>query len=177
MVTDRIERFTASGIRLESGRELAADIVVTATGLEIEVLGGVRVTVDGQPVNFADTWAYKGLMFSGVPNLSYVFGYTNASWTLKADLSATYICRLLNAMRDRGVRQVTPTPSGDVGAEPFISFTSGYIKRSVDRLPRQGSRKPWRLNQNYTLDLLALRYGSIDADMVFSNPEPAQKAA
>lgn len=173
MVTDRIDRFISTGIRLESGKELPADIVVTATGLEIEVLGGIHVELDGRVVNFADTYAYKGLMFSGVPNLSYTFGYTNASWTLKADLSAGYVCRLLNAMRNRGMRQITPMPSGDVGAEPFISFTSGYIRRSVDRLPRQGNRKPWRLNQNYTLDLLALRYGSIDSDMVFSNPAPA----
>jgi monooxygenase len=177
VVTDRIDRFVADGLLLESGRTLAADLVVTATGLEVRLMGGVPVSVDGEPVDWSKRLTYKGMMFECVPNLALAFGYTNASWTLKADLTAMYVTRLLNAMAKRGMRQVTPQPAGVVSAAPFIDFTSGYVQRAIDALPRQGGRKPWRVNQNYTRDLLALRFGSIDQEMAFSNPEPQRRRA
>ena len=174
VVTDTIERFTPDGILLASGRELAADVIVTATGLEIQMLSGAEFTVDGAPVRIGDKLQYKGMMFSDVPNLSFTFGYTNASWTLKADLVAMYVCRLLNTMRRRGLRQATPRIGAeDVGVEPFVTFSSGYIQRAADTLPKQGSKKPWRLNQNYALDVMALKFGSVDDSMEFSNPADA----
>lgn len=178
VVTDRIERFDATGIVLESGRHLDADIIVTATGLEMKLLGGIAIDVDGRPFAPAQSYNYKGMMFSDVPNLALSFGYTNASWTLKADLTAAYVCRLLNTMRARGMRQATPRVTDpDLTAEPFLDFTSGYVQRAIDRLPKQGSKPPWRVNQSYTRDLLALRYGSVDDAMEFSNPAPHGVAA
>lgn len=175
VVTDRVSRFTPHGILLESGAELPADIIVTATGLKLKLLGGIAVTVDGERVDFARTYSYKGTMFSDVPNLASTFGYTNASWTLKADLTATYLCRLLNTMRRRGVRQATPRlAGGPMAGEPLLSFTSGYVQRAIRRLPRQGDRGPWKLHQNYARDLLALKFGSIDNGMEFSNPVPGR---
>ncbi len=171
VATDTIERFTPGGIRLDSGRELEADIVVTATGLELQLLSGVEFRIDGEVRNLANTLNYKGMMFSDVPNLAYFFGYTNASWTLKADLTATYVCRLLNTMSKRGVRQATPrNDDPSVTEHPFLDFTSGYVQRALEHLPKQGSRKPWRVNQNYALDIMALRFGSVDEAMEFSNP-------
>lgn len=177
VVTDTIERFTPSGIQLGSGRELPADLVVTATGLELQIGSGVPVSVDGRAVNWAEHMAYKGMMFSDVPNFAISFGYTNASWTLKADLTAGYVTRLLNAMKKRGMRQVTPRLGAPVDALPFLDFTSGYVQRAMAQFPRQGSRKPWRLHQNYARDVLALKYGGIDQEMEFSNPEPRKRAA
>ena len=175
VVTDTIDRFTATGIRLSSGRDVAADVIVTATGLELKLLSGVTFTVDGAPVDLSNMLQYKGMMFSDMPNLAYTFGYTNASWTLKADLVAVYVCRLLNTLKKRGLRQATPHNADPAMAtEPFVDFSSGYIQRAADQLPRQGARKPWRLNQNYALDLMALKFGSVDDAMVFSNPEPAR---
>lgn len=175
VVTDRIERFTPTGLRLVSGRELPADLIVTATGLQVRLMGGVPVTVDGQAVDWAERLTYKGMMFSGVPNFAIAFGYTNASWTLKADLTARYVARLLNAMRRRGMRQVTPRPSGPVEPQPFLDFTSGYVQRAAALLPRQGHRKPWRVHQSYTRDLMALKFGGVDDELDFSNPEPATR--
>ncbi|WP_174279947.1 flavin-containing monooxygenase [Sphingomonas bacterium] len=178
MVTDTIDRFVPEGIRLSSGRTLPADLVVTATGLDLLLLGGVSFQVDGEPVNFAGKLQYKGMMFADVPNLAFLFGYTNASWTLKAELVAKYVARLLNTMRKRG--QAIATPRNDdpsVTPEPFTTFTSGYIQRAQGQLPMQGSKKPWRLHQNYALDVMALRFGSIDAAMCFSNPGQDKKAA
>ncbi len=172
VVTDTIDRFTPTGLLLSSGRELAADVVVTATGLEIQLLGGVPITVDGVAFETAKALTYKGMMFADLPNFALSFGYTNASWTLKADLTATYVTRLLNAMRKRGMRQVTPRVGAPVEAMPFLDFTSGYVTRAAGALPRQGTRKPWRLHQNYLRDVLALNYGSIDEEMEFSNPLP-----
>ena len=171
VVTDTIDTFTATGIKLASGAEIAADVVVTATGLELALMGGATFSIDGRSVRLADSLQYKGMMFSDVPNLAFTFGYTNASWTLKADLVARYVCRLLNAMRRKGVRQATPR-IGDamIAPQPFADFSSGYIQRAIDNLPRQGDRKPWRLNQNYALDVMALRFGSIENAMEFSNP-------
>jgi monooxygenase len=170
VVTDTIDRFTADGIRLSSGRELPADLVVTATGLRIKLFGGLELSVDGQRFDASRAMTYKGMMFSDLPNLALSFGYTNASWTLKSDLTANYVTRLLNAMRKRGMRQVTPRVGAPVEAAPFLDFTSGYIQRAADLLPRQGTRKPWRLHQNYARDLMALKFGGIDQEMEFSNP-------
>jgi cation diffusion facilitator CzcD-associated flavoprotein CzcO len=177
VVTDTIERFTETGIRLSSGRELEADLVVTATGLELQLMSGIPVTVDGRTIKWSEQMTYKGMMFSDVPNLAISFGYTNASWTLKADLTAGYVTRLLNAMKKRGMRQVTPRLRAPVEALPFLDFTSGYVRRAMEQFPRQGSRKPWRLHQNYTRDVLALRFGGIDEEMEFSNPEPRGRRA
>lgn len=177
IVTDTIERFVPEGIKLTSGKLLEADLVVTATGLQIQLMSGVPFAVDGKPVVWADHTMYKGMMLSDVPNMALSFGYTNASWTLKSDLTAGYVTRLLNAMKKRGMRQVTPRMEGTVEPTPFLDFTSGYVRRAIDQLPRQGTRKPWRLNQNYTRDIMALKYGGIDQEMEFSNPEPARSKA
>jgi monooxygenase len=170
IATDHIETFTETGIRLKSGSELPADLIVTATGLVLIPLGGVKLSVDGRAVDPAKTFLYKGMMYSDVPNLASVFGYTNASWTLKADLVCEYVCRLLNHMERKGYRQCTPH-NGDptLTEEPWVSFSSGYIQRALARQPKQGSKRPWKLYQNYALDLLSLRFGKLrDSAMVFS---------
>ncbi|MEG3089726.1 flavin-containing monooxygenase [Sphingomonas sp. PB4P5] len=173
VVTDTVATFTPNGITLASGRDLPADIVVTATGLELQLLSDVAFSVDGAPVDLAQTYNYKGMMYSGVPNLASSFGYTNASWTLKADLTSAYVCRLLNTMQKRGLRQATPQIGGGVlQPAPFLDFTSGYVTRAMDKFPKQGDRKPWKLYQNYAKDLVTLKYGSVDTEMAFSNPVP-----
>ncbi|MBQ1499116.1 MAG: NAD(P)/FAD-dependent oxidoreductase [Sphingomonas sp.] len=177
VVTDTIERFTETGLALGSGKTLDADLVVTATGLEIQLFSGMPIRVDGKAFEPARAMTYKGMMFSDVPNFAISFGYTNASWTLKSDLTANYVTRLLNAMRKRRMRQVTPRMAAPVEEAPFLDFTSGYVQRAADKLPRQGTRKPWRLNQNYARDVMALKFGGIDQEMEFSSPEPANKAA
>jgi monooxygenase len=162
IVTDHIESFTQTGIKLASGQELSADLIVTATGLKLEMLGGLDVQVDGKKVDFSKTMTYKGMMYSGVPNMASVFGYTNASWTLKADLTSQYVCRLLKHMDRKGARYCTPhLRSGEVTAMPWVDFSSGYFQRAKDILPKQGSTHPWKLYQNYALDILALRFGSV----------------
>lgn len=178
VVTDHIETFTAEGITLRSGRELEADLVVTATGLKVQFLSGIALEVDGQPVIPSQTMNYKGIMFSDVPNLAATFGYTNASWTLKADLTAEYVCRLLRHMEETGAKQCTPRlRDPEVSEEPFIDFSSGYIQRALADMPRQGSKTPWRLRQNYVLDILALRHGAVDdGTMEFSSPKRASAA-
>ena len=174
VVTDTIHSFTETGIRLASGTELAADIVVTATGLTMELLGGISLAVDGTEVVFGETVAYKGIMLCGVPNLATTFGYTNASWTLKADLTAEYVCRLLDLMDERGMRQCTPmAPEPGQPTEPFIDFSSGYVARAVADLPKQGSTTPWRLHQNYLRDTWLLRYSKVDDQLWLANPMPA----
>jgi monooxygenase len=175
IVTDQIETFTEKGLRLRSGTELEADIVVTATGLNLLFLGGLEATVDGVRVDFAQTVNYKGMMFSDVPNLALAIGYTNASWTLKAELICRYVCRLLNHMTKTRMRQCTPRlRDSRFEPMPFLDLTSGYVQRAIDRFPKQGSRTPWRLHQNYALDLLMLQRGSVDDGvMEFSNPAPA----
>lgn len=171
IMTDHVERFTETGLLLRSGRAIDADIVVTATGLKIQVLSGIPVTVDGTRIDFAKTLCYKGMMYSGVPNLASAFGYTNASWTLKADLTSDYVCRLLNYMARRGFAECRPKRDPRVCERPFLDFSSGYVRRAIDLMPRQGDRKPWRLHQNYALDLLALRFGKLDdGAMIFSRP-------
>ncbi|HEY0044193.1 MAG TPA: NAD(P)/FAD-dependent oxidoreductase [Allosphingosinicella sp.] len=176
VVTDRIETFTETGLRLESGTELEADIVISATGLKIQLAGDVRFTVDGKPADLAKSLSYKGLMFSDVPNLSYTFGYTNASWTLKADLTSAYLTRILNHMDGRGCHIAMPRRDEGVEEVPFLDFTSGYVQRALDTLPRQGSTKPWKLNQNYALDMAALKFGKVeDGVMEFSRCGAAAK--
>ena len=172
VVTDRIDTFTAAGIRLQSGRELAADVVVTATGLDLLVLGGIQITVDGKAVAMHEHITYKGMMLNDVPNMAYVVGYTNASWTLKADLVSEYVCRLLQHMQKSGQRQCTPRFNDPrVKTRQWIDFTSGYIQRALDKFPMQGDRAPWCLHQNYARDVLNLRYGTLkDSAMEFSNP-------
>jgi cation diffusion facilitator CzcD-associated flavoprotein CzcO len=163
IVTGRIETFTEKGVRLESGAELEADLIVTATGLDLQIMAGIELTVDGARVDPAKTFNYKGLMYSGVPNLATSFGYTNASWTLKCDLTCEYVCRLLNHMRKHGHAQCTPRlQDPGVTEQPWVDFSSGYIQRSLHLFPKQGSRAPWRLRQNYALDIMALRFGRID---------------
>ena len=176
MVTDQIDTFTEKGIRLKSGTELEADILVTATGLNLAILGEAQIAVDGEPVDFAKKWSYKGLMYSDVPNLVATFGYINASWTLRADLTSEYACRLLNHMNARGAEQVTPRlRPGDANMQqrPWIDgFSSGYVRRAMDRFPRQGDREPWVNPQNYKSDKTMIRRGEIeDGVLQFSNPE------
>ena len=163
IVTDTIERFTPSGIRLASGAELAADIVVTATGLNLKLLGGAQLRVDGVPVELSKAVVYRGMMYSGVPNMAVASGYTNASWTLKCELVARYVCRLLNHLQARGLDSVVPVADGKVSAstEPFLNLSSGYIQRAAASLPRQGAHTPWRMYQNYLLDLLSLKFSSL----------------
>ena len=163
VVTDVIETFDERGIVLKSGQRLDADLVVTATGLQLEVLGGLQVSVDGKPIDFSRTMQYKGTMYSGVPNVAVSFGYTNASWTLKADLISQYVCRLLNHMQTRGLVQCTPLNNDPtITPEPAIAFSSGYFQRSRHLLAKQGSRPPWKLYQNYPRDILLLRLGKLD---------------
>jgi monooxygenase len=179
IVTDRIVTFTENGLDLGSGEELEADVIVTATGLNMLVAGGIELTVDGEQVDVSETVGYKGMMLSGVPNMALALGYTNASWTLKCDLVAEYVCRLINHMDEQGYRQCTPVaPDPALPREPFIDLMSGYVLRSIDQLPKQGPRKPWRLNQNYPMDILLLRRGPVDDEgIVFSSPVPAEKPA
>jgi monooxygenase len=173
VVTDHVETFTERGLRLRSGRELEADVVVAATGLNLLPLGGIALAVDGREIELPETMAYKGMMLGGVPNFAFTVGYTNASWTLKADLTAEFVCRLLRHMREHGHRQCVPAnrdPS--VEERPFIDFSAGYVLRSLDQFPKQGSEAPWRLDQNYPLDIRTLRHGPIeDGAMVFSSPD------
>lgn len=174
VVTDTIERFTATGIRLNSGRELPADIIITATGLNLQLFGGATATIDGQQVDITTTMAYKGMMLSGIPNMAYTVGYTNASWTLKADLVSEFVCRLLNYMDDNGFDTVVvERPGSDVEERPFMEFTPGYVLRSLDELPKQGSRTPWRLNQNYLRDIRLIRRGKIDDEGLRFAKRPA----
>lgn len=177
VVTDHIESFTERGIALKSGKDLEADIVVSATGLELQVLGGMEIDVDGASVDMSKTLNYKGMMYSGVPNLASAFGYTNASWTLKCDLTCEYVCRMLNYMDRKGYAQATPRNTDpSVSEEPWLDFSSGYVQRAMARFPKQGSKKPWRLNQNYLLDLMSLRFGKIDDEAIEYVTAPAPGA-
>ena len=171
VVTDTIDTFTPKGIKLTSGRELDADIVVTATGLKLQLLSGLQVTVDGVAQNMSKTMSYKGMMYSGVPNLASSFGYTNASWTLKCDLTCEYVCRLVNYMDRHGFTEARPHKDASVEEAPWLDFSSGYVQRALDILPKQGTKRPWKLYQNYALDLVTLRYGKVDdGTLQFSKP-------
>jgi cation diffusion facilitator CzcD-associated flavoprotein CzcO len=172
IVTDHIEAFTEKGILLKSGKELEADIIVTATGLVMQAFGGIELFVDKQRVEPGQVLAYKGVMMSGVPNFASVFGYINASWTLKADLICNYVCRLLNFMDRKGLRQVTPKHQGEQAVAPFVeNFTPGYIERALASWPKQGSKRPWRVYQNYIRDTFSLKWSPVDDGVLeFSNP-------
>jgi cation diffusion facilitator CzcD-associated flavoprotein CzcO len=175
VVTDHIESFTETGLRLKSGAHLDADIIVTATGLVLKLMSGLRLVVDGEPVEMSKTLAYKGMMYSDVPNLASALGYTNASWTLKCDLTAEYVCRLLNHMERRGYASCTPRVNDpEVKEEPIIDFTSGYVQRALHTLPRQGSKTPWKLHQNYVKDLSMLRYGRVEDGVMEFRPAPSR---
>jgi monooxygenase len=174
VVTDQIETFTEAGIQLKSGQELDADIIITATGLVMQGFGGIDLTVDGRAVDLATTLTYKGVMFSGIPNMAVVFGYINASWTLKADLICAYVCRLLNVMDGKGARQVTPRSGDETPVAPFVeNFSSGYMQRALASWPKQGSKEPWRVYQNYFRDMISLKWESVeDGALEFTNPAP-----
>jgi hypothetical protein len=171
---------------LKSGEELEAEIVVTATGLNLQLMSDVVFTVDGERRDLSQSMTYRGMMFSDVPNMSFSFGYTNASWTLKADLTSTYLCRILNHMQAKGCDIALPRRDPDVEELPFVDFSSGYFQRAKHLLPSQGATRPWRLYQNYALDMASLKYGRVDdGTMVFSKcaqpasaaPEPVAEAA
>ena len=177
IVTDGIETFTETGLKLTSGAELEADVIVTATGLNLLLLGGMDLAVDGEEIEVADKVAYKGMMLCGVPNMAIALGYTNASWTLKCDLVAEYVCRLLNHMGAKGYAIATPkAPDPSLPIEPFIDFNSGYVLRSIADLPKQGATAPWRLHQNYFRDIRMLRRGPVDDAMEFARAEQAVAA-
>jgi monooxygenase len=161
VVTDTIERFTEQGLKLASGRELPADIVVVATGLKLNVLGDVEVRIDGRVCDVGASMVYKGMLLSDVPNMAMAWGYTNASWTLKADLTAGYVCRLLRYMDRHGYKVAMPRRDPAMLPRPFLTFSSGYVQRALAILPKQGTQRPWRVHQNYLLDLLHIRYGRI----------------
>lgn len=162
VVTDTIDTFTEKGIRLSSGTELAADVVVTATGFNLKLMGGIAVSLDGDPVDLSSRMAYRALMFGGIPNFAFTIGYTNASWTLKADLVADYVCRVLAHLDRTGTKVVVAVPDPGIREAPFIDFTPGYVRRSEHLLPKQGHREPWRLRQNYVRDVRTIRRGPID---------------
>jgi cation diffusion facilitator CzcD-associated flavoprotein CzcO len=162
VVTDRIETFTEDGVLLASGRELEADVIVTATGLNVQAIGGISLTVDGEPVHLPDTVAYKGMMLSGVPNFVLAIGYTNSSWTLKIGLLCEHFCRVLAYMDAHGYDVARPEPSDpDMPTRPFLDFAAGYIQRAVDQLPRQGDRMPWLTSMSYSADVKLLRADSV----------------
>jgi cation diffusion facilitator CzcD-associated flavoprotein CzcO len=170
VVTDSIERFDAGGIRLASGEHLGADVIVTATGLNLQLFGGANLKLDGEPVRPGEHFSYKGMMLDGVPNFVLTVGYTNASWTLKADLVADYVSRLLSHLDEHGYAAVvpkTPDNAADWPTDPLIDLKSGYVLRSLQTLPRQGPTWPWRLRQNYPIDLVKLRHGSLTDDVQF----------
>jgi cation diffusion facilitator CzcD-associated flavoprotein CzcO len=172
VVTDHIDTFTNDGIRLKSGQELKADIIVSATGLVLEVWNGIDVSVDGRHIDAASTLSYKGMMYEGVPNLASAFGYTNASWTLKCDLTCEYVCRLLNHLKKTGARQAVPVNDDpNIEFEPWLDFSSGYVQRAMAKFPKQGTKVPWKLDQNYAKDLMSLRYSKLeDGVLRFSSP-------
>ena len=167
VVTEHIDTFTATGIKLQSGEELTADIIVTATGLNLDILGSFELSVDNKPFNAADSYCYKGMMLSGLPNFAFSMGYTNASWTLKSDLVGQYVCRLINHMDKHQHHFCQPVlPVNGIETEAFMNFTSGYITRALDKIPKQGRDKPWKLNQNYILDRMSLSYESVVNDSI-----------
>jgi cation diffusion facilitator CzcD-associated flavoprotein CzcO len=175
VVTDHIDRITKKGVRLQSGEEIEADIIIAATGLNLKLLGGVQFGVDGEPVHFPDTWTYKGMMYSDIPNLVQTFGYINASWTLRADLTAEYTCRLLNRMDELGMRQCTPRLRDEDRNMPkrdwIEDFSSGYMRRVMHLFPKQGDRSPWLNTQNFAADKKMVRQAPLeDGALTFSNP-------
>jgi cation diffusion facilitator CzcD-associated flavoprotein CzcO len=177
VVTDTITRFDATGIELASGEHLDADIIITATGLEMLFLGGIALTVDGEVVDAAKRLSYKGMMLDGVPNLAYAIGYANASWTLKCDLTCDYVTRMLNHMHNTGLQQATPDASGaEEGDSTMFALNSGYLNRARHLLPRQGKSYPWQVKQSYIADYRAMKMTSIEDDVMrFTNPVRAKE--
>jgi cation diffusion facilitator CzcD-associated flavoprotein CzcO len=177
VATDQIRTFTDAGLRLESGAQLDADIVITATGLELLFLGGIELSVDGESVDLASKLVYKGMMLEGVPNLAIAVGYTNASWTLKCDLTCDYVARLLNHMRVSGARQATPVnDDAEIVPQPLLGLMSGYVMRSAHRFPKQGSKFPWQVHQSYLKDYRTLKMSDLDDGVMrFSNPATAER--
>ncbi len=177
VVTDTIDRFTETGIKLTSGAELEADIIITATGLNMRLFGGAQVTRNGEPVDISKSMAYKAMMLSGIPNMAFTIGYTNASWTLKADLVSEYVCRLLNYMDEHGYDAVEPKhPGPEVEVLPFTDFSPGYFQRALHHLPKSGSHGPWKAKQNYFFDIRAIRQGKVDDDALHFTRHRAAKA-
>jgi cation diffusion facilitator CzcD-associated flavoprotein CzcO len=175
IVTDRVKAFTERGIDLESGKHLDADVIITATGLNLLPLGGMSLSLDGTPVDLSTTVSYKGMMISGIPNFTMVIGYTNASWTLKADLVNRYVCRLLTHLDENGFVAATPVAPPEGADAPFLDLASGYVQRSIAQLPKQGARTPWRLHQNYVRDVRLMRRGPLDDEgMTFQRPATAR---
>lgn len=168
VVTDHIERFTETGITLKSGETVAADVIVTATGLELQFLGGMSVSVDGKAIDPQAHFSYRGAMISDIPNMTNVFGYTNASWTLRADLISEYMCRILNLLEHDTYVEARPVPQGvSVGAD-FVDFSSGYFQRALHKFPKQGTAAPWIITQNYARDIFLMRHGTIeDGSLIF----------
>ncbi|MGJ3231792.1 MAG: flavin-containing monooxygenase [Oceanicaulis sp.] len=162
IVTDHIERFTRTGVQLKSGDHLDADLIIPATGLAMQVGGGVEIDVDGRPLHARDHVTYRGMMLSDVPNLALAFGYTNASWTLKIDLTCERVCRMLNHMERTGADYAVPEPPADLETLPLLDFSSGYVQRALPDLPRMGATQPWRTYQNYIKDMMTIRYGKLD---------------
>ena len=173
VVTDHIDKFTKKGILLKSGELLEADIIITATGLNVQMLGGIELSVDNKKFNITEKMLYKGILIEGLPNLGLVFGYTNASWTLKADLVSEYVCRLMNQMDRKGMRQCTAINADKkVHHTPFLDMQSGYIQRALDKVPQQGSHLPWKLYQNYAFDMAMLRLGKMNDGIIqYSHPK------
>ena len=172
IATGEIDRFLPGGIKLNTGETIAADIVVTATGLNMKIGGGIDLTVDGEPVSLADRIIYKGMMLSGVPNLFVAFGYTNASWTLRSDLTARSVCRLLRQMDAKGHRTCVARPPAGIERRPVMELTSGYVQRAAAILPRQGDRQPWRVPQHYLKDATAMTFRRIDENLEFGSRTP-----
>jgi cation diffusion facilitator CzcD-associated flavoprotein CzcO len=172
IVTDHIERFTEDGILLKSGQTLQADLIITATGLDVQLLGGMDLTLDNEPVDFSSKHYYKGAMIEDVPNMAMIFGYTNSSWTLKADLISTYFCKVINYMDKNGYTQCIPKDNGKIKkSEPFLNLSSSYVQRVINRIPKQGDKRPWRLYQNFIKDYGAFKLSKINDDVLtFSNP-------
>jgi monooxygenase len=178
VVTDTIDRFTTTGIKLGSGDEIEADIIVTATGLNLRLFGGAAILRNGVPVDLTGLMTYKGMMLSGMPNMAFTIGYTNASWTLKADLVSEFVCRVLNYMDAENYDTVVPEHPGDsVDERPLMDFTPGYVLRALDSLPKAGSRAPWRLKQNYLLDLRLIRHGKVNDEALHFSRQTARVEA
>jgi cation diffusion facilitator CzcD-associated flavoprotein CzcO len=179
VVTDRIETFTEKGITLASGQEIEADMIVTATGLSLQLLGGIELSVDGNPVDVPGGLVYRGSMLADVPNLAFPFGYINQSWTLGADVACQHACRLLNYMDERGYDSVTPrSPAHISGSKPIMELSSGYVRRAEGLFPRQGSEEPWYRQQSYPRDRRSvLRYPIEDSALEFARAGQGARAA
>jgi cation diffusion facilitator CzcD-associated flavoprotein CzcO len=177
IVTGEIERFTETGVELRSGELIEADAIVAATGLSMKLMGGVEIVVDDAVVDLPRTMSYKGMMFTGIPNLALCLGYTNASWTLKCELVARYVCRLIKYMDEHGYAACVARRNPAVSEEPAIGLTSGYVRRAEHLMPKQGTRRPWKLHQNYALDLAALRFGRLRDGVIEFIRAPSAPAA